>query len=100
MTEPKFLLIPAEGNLDEDEGMTRAEIIDMLQAELHREGKLELDGEPAEPFEDFGDDEIIQDLYDNYPALRAELAERIPNFEYPDWSHKTIGEVRRYLEKK
>jgi hypothetical protein len=35
--EPKFLLIDAVDDIDEDEGMTRQEIIEMLREELRIE---------------------------------------------------------------
>jgi len=43
--------------------------------------------------EDFGEDELIEDLYNQQPALRRALSDLIPGFEYPDWASRTIGDV-------
>lgn len=45
--------------------------------------------------DDFGDDEVIGDLYDEQPALRDALGVILPEFEYPDWADRAIGDVRR-----
>ncbi len=45
--------------------------------------------------EDFGDEELIEELYDEQPALREALITLIPGFEYPDWAARTIGDVRQ-----
>lgn len=48
--------------------------------------------------EDFNDLEQIDELYDEHPALASALATLIPGFKYPDWSHRTIADVRRAAE--
>ena len=48
--------------------------------------------------DDFNDLEQIDELYDDHPALASALATLIPGFEYPDWSHRTIADVRRAAE--
>lgn len=35
----------------------------------------------------------VADLYDDDEMLRMALSALIPDFEYPDWSHRTIGQV-------
>lgn len=39
----------------------------------------------------------IKALYDDDEDLRGALAKLIAGFEYPDWSHKTIGQVAAQL---
>lgn len=39
--------------------------------------------------------ETVGALYDDDEMLRGALHTLIPDFEYPDWSHKTIGTVLR-----
>lgn len=39
--------------------------------------------------------EKVCDLYDDDEMLQGALLALIPTFEYPDWSHRTIGEVLR-----
>ena len=48
--------------------------------------------------EDFNDLEQIEELYDDQPALASALTTLIPGFEYPDWSHRTIADVRKAAE--
>lgn len=45
--------------------------------------------------EDFNDHELIEEVYDDHPALASAIATLIPDFEYPDWSHRTIADVRK-----
>jgi hypothetical protein len=42
-----------------------------------------------------GANEVIGELYDDDEMLRMALDALIPEFEFPDWSHKTIGQVLR-----
>lgn len=48
--------------------------------------------------EDFNDLEQIDELYDDHPALASALATLIPGFEYPDWSHRSIADVRKAVQ--
>ncbi|UDM18936.1 hypothetical protein [Vogesella sp. XCS3] len=41
----------------------------------------------------------VKDLYDHDAAFAIALIQLIPDFEYPDFSHKTVGEIRRLAEK-
>ena len=40
-----------------------------------------------------GQFEVIADIYDDDEMLRGALAVTIEDFEYPDWSYKTIGDI-------
>ncbi|MCW8918934.1 MAG: hypothetical protein OQL08_08995 [Gammaproteobacteria bacterium] len=57
MQQERFLLIPADGDIDEDEGLTKAEILGMLGRELLSNGDTtekkasELLEESAAPFD-------------------------------------------------
>lgn len=42
----------------------------------------------------------LHEIYDNDQVLQAALAELIPGFEYPNHSHKTIGQIRTELKSK
>ncbi len=41
------------------------------------------------------DSDKLSELYDDDDMLRSALATLFPNFEYPDFSHLTMREVRR-----
>lgn len=74
-----------------------------MQAQRHDSpaaAKLMLEAKAAAlaVLEDFNDLEQIDELYDEHPALASALATLIPGFEYPDWSHRTIADVRRAAE--
>jgi len=36
---------------------------------------------------------LVEDLYDEDDDFAAAINVLIDGFEYPDWSHKTVGEV-------
>ncbi|WP_146124280.1 hypothetical protein [Burkholderia multivorans] len=38
-------------------------------------------------------DSKIADIYDDYPTLREALGVILPNFEYPDISHKKVSQI-------
>lgn len=38
-------------------------------------------------------DSKIADIYDGYPTLREALGVILPNFEYPDISHKKVSQI-------
>lgn len=45
----------------------------------------------------YKDSTQISRVYDNRDGLVSDaLLTLIPGFEYPDWSYKTIGDVRAY----
>jgi hypothetical protein len=47
-----------------------------------------------------GAHEVIYDIYDSDEMLQSALISTIPNFEFPDWSYKTIGDVlKKYFPK-
>lgn len=35
----------------------------------------------------------LQNLYDEDEELQSALLELLPDFEYPDYAHRTIGEI-------
>lgn len=41
----------------------------------------------------------VEDLYGEDEAFASALIQHIPGFEYPDFSHKTVGEIRRLAER-
>lgn len=44
--------------------------------------------------------EKVSDLYDSDEQLANALRDLIgPSFEYPDWSHKTVGEILEQFER-
>ncbi len=47
--------------------------------------------------EGYDDRATVADLYDTHPAFAEAIHRLIPGFEYPDWSHRTIAEVKRRL---
>ena len=43
----------------------------------------------------------VSDLYDGDEEFANALHDLIgPSFEYPDWSHKTVGEILKQLKRK
>ena len=42
------------------------------------------------------EDETIEDIYDIYHDATDGLIALLPNFEYPDWSYKTVKEFLTY----
>jgi hypothetical protein len=47
-----------------------------------------------------GDTELIADVYDDDKVLRQLLNESIPDFEYPDFGHRTVDSVIKEIERK
>jgi hypothetical protein len=47
---------------------------------------------------DFDQFTRVSDLYDNEPHFRTIFGTFIPNFEYPDWSHKRVCDIINYIE--
>lgn len=49
----------------------------------------------------YASNEKVSDLYDSDEQLANALRDLIgPSFEYPDWSHKTVGEILEQFERK
>lgn len=42
-------------------------------------------------------DETIGDIYDVAPDLVEAILALHPGFEYPDWSHRTIGDFLKWV---
>jgi len=43
--------------------------------------------------------EKTSDLYDDDEMFADAINSLIPNFEYPDWSHKTVREVLAWVDR-
>jgi hypothetical protein len=66
---------------------------------------LKLKGEAMSPYRaekyiyyHYGLGEVLSDVYDEDEFLQDALSVLIPAFEYPDFQHKTIGEILDYIE--
>lgn len=49
--------------------------------------------------EDFNDLETVEELYDVHSAFREALCTLIPDFEYPDWAHCTVADVKARIKR-
>lgn len=45
----------------------------------------------------YDDGATVAELYDTDPAFADAINDLIPGFEYPDWSHRTVADIKRYL---
>lgn len=61
-----------------------------LYAPETREGALEV-------LHGYGDGVVLADVYDQDEALSQALCTLIDDFEYPDWSHKTVRQIFNQL---
>jgi hypothetical protein len=47
---------------------------------------------------DFDQFTRVSDLYDHEPHFRTILGTFIQDFEYPNWSHKRVCDIIKYIE--
>lgn len=48
----------------------------------------------------YANNERVSDLYDEEETFANALHDLIgPDFEYPDWAHKTVGEILKQFTK-
>jgi hypothetical protein len=47
--------------------------------------------------EGYDNNATVADLYGIHPAFSEAINRLIPGFEYPDWSHRTIADIKRRL---
>lgn len=39
----------------------------------------------------------LSDVYDDDVDLRAAISDAMPDFEYPDWSHRTVHDLAAFI---
>ena len=79
---------PSWGFLDSHE-----RLMDLVE---QARGIQERRSDPAS-LEGYDDQATVADLYDTHPAFAQAINDLIPGFEYPDWSHRTIADIKRRL---